>query len=130
MRVTTLIIHIFQMFYASFLEFCMSIFGIDMQKSLALTSCMKKWIRPFKEIWRVWSQKIIFACCCPRSSRESRERQKSWISLGLQKLYCKLTIVTDTKICNIFLSMMSHSSSHPCCWWDIKKRQVKKKRQP
>ena len=50
-----------------------------------------------------------------------------WINSGLQKLDCKLTIATDLKLCNILLGMMSHSISHPCCWCDIKKGDLRRK---
>ena len=47
--------------------------------------------------------------------------KKLWINLGLQKLDCKFTNETNLKLCNILLGMMSHNSSYPCYWCNIKK---------
>ena len=39
----------------------------------------------------------------------------------LTSLTRKFTIATDLKLCNILLGLMSHSSTHPCCWCDMTK---------
>ena len=49
-----------------------------------------------------------------------------WIncSINILKNY---TIATDSKICNILLGMMSHSSCHPCAWCDTTRDNLHKK---
>ena len=37
------------------------------------------------------------------------------------------TVATDSKLCNILLGMMNHSSCHPCAWCDITKDALHKK---
>ena len=34
------------------------------------------------------------------------------------------TIATDSKLCNISLGLMSHCSTHHCCWCDITKENL------
>ena len=50
-----------------------------------------------------------------------------WNNFWLKKLDCKFTIAADLKFYNILLGMMSHSSSHTCCWCDIKKAELRRK---
>ena len=50
-----------------------------------------------------------------------------WLNAGLNKLQWPFVIATDLKLCNILLGLMSHSSTHPCCWCDIDKSQLHKK---
>ena len=103
-----------------FLKFCMSIFDIDNLVSKNKTGLSKK----FKDSG---VKKVFLIAVAPDVPENYVNVKKIWINLGLHKLDRKFTIATDLKLCNILLGLMSHSSTHPCCWCDIKKGELKRK---
>ena len=105
---------------SGFLIFCMKIFDINNLVSKNESSLSKK--RKDSGV-----KKAFLIAAVLDVSEDYVNVKKLWISLGLQKLDCKFTIITDFKLCNILLGMMSHSSSHPCCWSHIKKCELRKK---
>ena len=104
----------------NFLKFCMSIFDINSLLSKNESGLSKK----YKDSG---VKKTFFIATVPDEPENYVNFKKLWINLGLQKLNCKLTIATDFKLCNILLGMMSHTSSHPCCRYDIKKGDLRRK---
>lgn len=72
-------------------------------------------------------KKLILIAVAPDVPENYVNVKKIWINLGLHKLDQKFTIATDLKLCNILLGLMTHSSTHPCCWCDIKKVDLKRK---
>ena len=47
--------------------------------------------------------------------------------VNVKRLWLRYTVATVLKLCNILVGMMSHSSSHPCCWCDTHKSNLKNK---
>lgn len=103
-----------------FLKFCMSIFDIDNLVSINKTGLSKK-------IKDSGVKKVFLIGAVPDVPENYANVKQLWIKLGLQQLNRKFTIATDLKLCNILLGLMSHSSSHPCCWCDIKKGELRRK---
>ena len=53
--------------------------------------------------------------------------KRLWLETRLDSLTRAYTIATDLKLCNVLLGLMSHSSSHPCCWCDVNKNNLNHK---
>ena len=65
-------------------------------------------------------KKIIILAIVPEVQENYANLKRLWLEAGIDKITRGYTIATDPKLCNILLGMMSHSSSHPCCWCDAK----------
>ena len=51
----------------------------------------------------------------------------NWLKTGIKTFRREYTIATDLKLCNILLGLMTHSSTHPCFWCDVKKGNLDEK---
>ena len=103
-----------------FLKLCMSIFYIND----AFPHIKSGISNEFKESG---VKKIVLIAVVPDVPVNYVNVKKLWINLGFQNLDRKFTIARDLMPCNLLLGMMSHSSSHPCCWCDIDNGNLHKK---
>lgn len=54
--------------------------------------------------------------------------QLTWIPLTQNSMQSPMvTVATDLKVANILLGLMSHGSTHPCCWCDVRKSNLNSK---
>ena len=98
-----------------FLKICLLVFDIDNLVSSSKVGLSKK----FKDSG---VKKDLSVVAVPDVPENYQYIKKSWLNLGLQNLDRRFTIATDFKLCNILLDMITHSSCHPCCWYDIEKK--------
>ena len=70
---------------------------------------------------------LIILAIVPDIQENYANLKRLWLEAGIDKIARSYTITAYLKLCNIFLGMMSHSSTHPCCWCDVKNTGLGKK---
>ena len=103
-----------------FVKVILSVFDLDEHADPARLSGSTK----FKDSG---VKKAFIIGIVPNITENYFNMKKIWINLGLLRFNRDFTIATDLKLCNILLGLMSHSSTHPCCWCDIQKGKLKNK---
>ena len=84
-----------------FLKVCMSIFN------LSKTTSQKVSAKKFKDSG---VKKVIIIAISPNIAENYVNIKKMWLNIGLHTMPRKFTILTDLKLCNILLGLISHSS--------------------
>ena len=68
-------------------------------------------------------KKVIIIGIVPDIQENYPNLKRMWLETFIREY----TIATDLKLCNILLGVITHSSTHPCCWCDVKKGNLDKK---
>ena len=102
-----------------FFKVCLSIFDLN-AASLPLK---KESAKTFRDSG---VKKVFIIEIAPKVEENYVNVKKLWLKIGLHNLQREFTIATDLKLCNILVGLMSHSSTHPCCWCDIDKHNLHK----
>ena len=102
-----------------FLKLCLSTFDINDPCSKSNSELSKKipWVRCKKSLHNRPGTRCL---------RTFVNVKQMWINCGVNILK-NYTIVTDLKLCNVLLGMMSHSPCYPCAWCDTTKDNLHKK---
>ena len=95
-----------------FFKVCLSIFDLNVSSLPLKNECAKK----FRDSG---VKKVFIIGISPNVEKNYVNAKKLWLKIGLHNLQRKFTIATDLKLCNILVGLMSHSSTHPCCWYDV-----------
>ena len=72
-------------------------------------------------------KKVMIIAIVPDIQENYCNIKRLWIETGIDRLSRKFTIASDLKLCNILLGLMSHGSTHPCCWCDVCKDNLSSK---
>ena len=67
-------------------------------------------------------KKVMILAIIPDIQENYVNIKRIWLEAGLDKIRRNYTIAIDLKLCNVLLGLMSHSSTHPCCWCDVTKK--------
>ena len=102
-----------------FLKICASLFDIDKPIPKMSGALSKKFLE-------FGVKKIFIIGLVPDVSEDYVNVKRLWMNRGVEHLR-NYTVATDSKLCNILLGMMNHSSCHPCAWCDITKDALHKK---
>ena len=105
-----------------FMKVCLSVF--DMRQEKKEQGRLKN---RFKDSG---VKKLVILAIVPDIQENYINIKRIWLEAGLDKIHRNYTIGSDLKLCNILLGLMSHSSSHPCCWCDIGKYDLNNKGTP
>ena len=103
-----------------FIKICLSLFDLHVTESVSKKTLCKK----FKNSG---VKKVFIVGIAPKTPENYYNLKKLWFSMGLNSLEYPYTIATNLKFCNILLGLMSHSSIHPCCWYNVDKYHLDKK---
>ena len=104
-----------------FLKVCLSAFEFENEEN---NSEKRRIVERFKNSG---VKKVFIIAAVPDVQENFYNVKRIWHEVGLDSLTRKFTIATDLKLCNILLGLMSHSSSHPCCWCDVRKGDLRSK---
>ena len=104
-----------------FLKVCLSLFDLTTETTLSSGKTLSK---KFKDSC---VKKVFIIGITPDVPENYANVKKLWNCVGLTSLERSFSIATDLKLCNILLGLMSHSSSHPCCWCDVDKDNLYKR---
>ena len=102
-----------------FMIICLSIFELESKPPPAIKT-RKRLGERFKDSG---VKKVVVIGIVPDIQENYLNVKRLWLETRLDSLTRAYTIATDLKLCNVLLGLMSHSSSHPCCWCDINKKQ-------
>ena len=105
-----------------FMKICLSIFKINDDPTSNITPKSNKRLR--KRFKNSSVKKVFIIGVVPDIQENCINVKRLWLECGIDAVSRPFTIATDLKLCNILLGLMSHSSSHPCCWCDIKKENL------
>ena len=105
-----------------FMKVCLSVFDMHQEK--------KEQGRLKNRFKDSGVKKLLILAIVPDIQENYINVKRIWLEAGLDKIHQNYTIASDLKLCNILLGLMSHSSSHPCCWCDIGKNDLNNKGTP
>ena len=103
-----------------FLKVCLSVFEFEREKD----NEERRIIKRFKNSG---VKKAFVIAIVPGVQENFYNIKRIWHEAGMNSLNRPFTIATDFKLCNILLGLMSNSSSHPCCWCDVRKAALRNK---
>ena len=105
-----------------FMKICLSVFDMNCAQNREYGKRLEE---KFKDSG---VKKVMIIAIVPEIQGNYVNVKRLWLESGIDKLKRNFTIATDLKLCNILLGLMSHSSTHPCCWCNIIKGNLDKKR--
>ena len=105
-----------------FMKICLSVFDMNCAQN---REYRKRLGEKFKDSG---VKKVMIIAIVPDIQENYVNVKRLWLEYGIDKLKRNFTIATDLKLCNILLGLMSHTSTHPCCWCNIIKGNLDKKR--
>ena len=94
-----------------FMKVCLSIFNLDEKAQESWST--KRLGKRFQDSG---VKKVIVLGIVPDIEENYVNIKRLWLETGIDRIARKFTIATDLKLCNIFLGLQSHSSTHPCSW--------------
>lgn len=113
----------------NFLKVCLTIqpTNCDQKRSRV---CLKDGLQ-FKSLKGSGVKKLLILAICPDTEENYRNVLMIWNILQMTRngsfSGSNFYLVSDLKLANIFLGLMSHSCSHPCTWCDILRADLAKK---